>query len=214
MPRYTRFVAPTLRFERELLRQGFERIAGVDEVGRGSLAGPVVAASVILPIRSRSRMRRLAGLDDSKVLTGAQREMLYTSIAEIALAIGIGWASHHVVDRDGIAAANRRALLRAVSNCPRLPDALLLDHFALPQCPLPQLPLTHGDSLSLSIAAASVVAKVIRDRWMTRCDRIFPGYGFSGHKGYGTPGHRDALRRLGPCKLHRRSFQPMAGGLL
>jgi ribonuclease HII len=206
-------VAPTLRYERQLLRQGYARPAGVDEVGRGSLAGPVVAAAVILPVRSRSRVATLDGLDDSKRLSPDERVRLYGRILLVAESIGIGWASHHVIDRDGIAAANRRALLRAVSNCGGCPDALLLDHFALPESHLPQLPLTHGDSLSLSIAAASVVAKVVRDRWMARCDRFFPGYGFAGHKGYGTASHRDALARLGPCSLHRRSFQPVAACL-
>ncbi len=203
-------MAPTLRYERQLLRRGYERAAGVDEVGRGSLAGPVVAASVILPVRSPSRLRSLAELDDSKSLTAVQRESLFPRIVQAAESIGIGWASHYVIDRDGIAAANRRALLRAVSNCPGRPDVLLLDHFALPESDLPQMPLTHGDSLSLSIAAASVVAKVVRDRWMTRWDRYFPGYGFAAHKGYGTASHRDALIRMGPCRLHRRSFRPVA----
>jgi ribonuclease HII len=203
-------VAPTLRFERQLLRQGHGRIAGVDEVGRGSLAGPVVAAAVILPLTSASRMRRLRGLDDSKVLTPEVRQRFFEHILSVAEGVGIGWASHHVIDRDGIAAANRRALVRAVSNCPGGADVLLLDHFSLPESSLPQLPLTNGDSLSVSIAAASVVAKVVRDRWMSRCDRHFPGYDFALHKGYGTARHRDALQRLGPCPLHRLSFEPVA----
>lgn len=203
-------MAPTLRYERELLRQGHVRIAGVDEVGRGSLAGPVVAAAVVLPLKSRARVRLLAGLQDSKALSPRAREALYTRVLEVADAVGIGWASHHVIDRDGIASANRRAFLRAVAHCRITPDVLLLDHFALPESALPQMPLTHGDSLSLSIAAASVVAKVVRDRWIARYDRWFPGYDFAGHKGYGTEGHRDALRRLGPCPLHRRTFEPVA----
>lgn len=199
-------MGPTLRYERQLLREGYACIAGLDEVGRGSLAGPVVAASVVLPVRSRSRMRALAGLDDSKVLAPVTRDNLYRVILAVADAIGIGWASHHVIDRDGIAAANRRALLRAVNNCTRSPDVLLIDYFALPESALPQVPLTRGDSLSLSIAAASVVAKVVRDHWMSRWDRTFPGYGFARHKGYATAGHRDALTQLGPCLLHRRTF--------
>lgn len=203
-------MAPTLRYERQLLRQGHARIAGVDEVGRGSLAGPVVAAAVILPVASPWRIRRLRGLDDSKVLTPQLREALCEHILSVADAVGIGWASHHVIDRDGIAAANRRALIRAASNCPGGADILLIDHFGLPESPLPQLPITRGDTLSLSIAAASVVAKVVRDRWMARWDRHYPGYDFALHKGYGTARHRDALQRLGPCPLHRRTFEPVA----
>jgi ribonuclease HII len=174
------------------------------------LAGPVLAACVILPVMSRARMRGLVGVEDSKTLSAPARERLFERILYAADAVGIGWASHHVIDRHGIAAANRRALLRATLNCRVKPDALLLDHFAVPESQLPQLPLTHGDSLSISIAAASIVAKVVRDRWMSRCDRRFPGYGFARHKGYGTAGHRDALARLGPCPLHRRTFEPVA----
>ena len=210
LPRYTHFVEPTLRYERQLFRQGYARIGGVDEVGRGSLAGPVVAACVILPIGSRGRMRHLVGLRDSKALTPQTREELFWRVLGVAVSVGIGWASHHVIDREGIAVANRRALLRAASNCRVQPDVLLLDHFALPECRLPQMPVTHGDSLSVSIAAASIVAKVLRDRWMSRCDQMFPEYEFSRHKGYGTARHRQALERLGPSPLHRRSFEPVA----
>jgi ribonuclease HII len=203
-------VAPTLRYERQLLREGYGRIAGVDEVGRGSLAGPVVAASVILPVRSRAQMSGLRGLLDSKQLTAEGRQHFFTLVLSVAESIGIGWASHHVVDREGIAVANRRALLRAVTRMRVQPDVLLLDHFALPESPLPQHPITRGDSLSMSIAAASIVAKVVRDRWMTRCEDRFPGYGFCRNKGYGTAAHRTALLTLGPCPLHRRSFEPVA----
>jgi ribonuclease HII len=155
-------------------------------------------------------MSRVAGLLDSKALTAADRERWYERVLVTADAVGIGWASHHVIDRLGIAAANRRALLRAAANCRIDPDILLLDYFSLPESPLPQFPVTHGDSLSLSIAAASVIAKVLRDRWMSRWDQRFPGYEFGRHKGYGTALHREALRRLGPCPLHRRSFEPVA----
>lgn len=203
-------MAPTLRYERQLLREGYGRIAGVDEVGRGSLAGPVVAASVILPVQSRAQMSRLRGIRDSKQMTAEGRQHFFTLVLSVAQSIGIGWASHHVVDREGIAVANRRALLRAVTGLRVQPDVLLLDHFALPECPLPQRPLTRGDSLSMSIAAASIVAKVVRDRWMTRCEDRFPGYGFCRNKGYGTSAHRMALLALGPCPLHRRSFEPVA----
>ncbi|MGH2444231.1 MAG: ribonuclease HII [Chloroflexota bacterium] len=199
---------PDLGLERSLLKQGHVRIAGVDEVGRGSWAGPVVAAAVILPLDRRGLVRKLDGLRDSKEMTARQREKLSLTVFGIAR-IGIGWASHHVVDREGLAFANRAALLRAVANLPEVPDALLLDHFRLPGSTLPQVAISHGDSLSLSIAAASVVAKVLRDRWMTRCGARFPEYGFEQHKGYGTRQHRTALTDLGPCPLHRRSFMPV-----
>ena len=202
-------IDPTLEAELALLAEGYRLIAGVDEVGRGSWAGPVVAAAVILPIADPRTSRALAGVRDSKQLTPRRREQLFSTILNVGEGVGVGWASHHVVDSIGIAAANRRAMLRAVRNLPITPDVLLLDYFRLPESSLPQVSLTCGDSRSLSIAAASVVAKVVRDRWMTRCDSRFPGYGFASHKGYGTPVHRSALAEHGPCALHRRSFGPV-----
>lgn len=216
MPRYTAFMAlsrtsaPTLELEGRLLASGHRRIAGVDEVGRGSLAGPVVAAAVVLPLTCEFSLSPLADLRDSKILTARMREELFRSILSVATAIGLGWASHHVIDRDGIASANRRALLRAVRALRPEPDALLLDYFRLPESHIPQLAVSHGDALSMSIAAASVVAKVVRDRWMVKCDGRFAGYGFAHHKGYATSAHRQALREIGPCRLHRKSFLPVA----
>lgn len=194
-----------------LFAEGHTAVAGVDEVGRGSWAGPVVAAAVVLP-SDVEILRLLAGLRDSKQLAPPLRLELAGRVCQCALSVGLGWASHHAIDRDGIAAANRRAMVRAVANLKTAPTALLIDHFRLPESPLPQVCITRGDSLSLSIAAASVVAKVLRDRWMSGCDPRFPGYGFARHKGYGTPEHRRALQELGPCPLHRRSFAPV--GLL
>src|SRR5207248_2561058 len=156
--------------ELSLLRRGYRRIAGVDEVGRGSWAGPVVAAAVILPVEAPDRLHALRGLRDSKQLTARRRKELLDAILATCLAVGIGWCTHHVIDRTGIGPANRRAMQRAVSFLGARPDALLLDYFTLPDCPLPQTALVDGDARSLSIAAASVVAKVIRDRWMERWD--------------------------------------------
>lgn len=196
-------------FERSLIREGHTRIAGVDEVGRGSLAGPVVAAAVVLPLHSRYRLRKLADVRDSKQLTPEQRSTLFHVIMSTAMDVGIGWATHHFIDAHGIGPANGRALHRAVLALRSPPHALLLDHFGLPECALPQLAITRGDAQCLSIAAASIIAKVFRDRWMSHCDARFPGYGFAQHKGYGTASHRAALRELGPCPLHRRSFSPV-----
>ncbi len=213
-PGYTRLMslsrstsAPGLRLERRLLRQGYTRIAGLDEVGRGSWAGPVVAAAVVLPLNNRRAIARLSGVRDSKQLTAEQRATLAHTIAEVALSIGIGSASHHVVDRDGLSFANRRALLRAAANLPIAPDALLIDFFKLPESDLPQVCLPKGDSYSLSIAAASIIAKTVRDRWMSKWEARYPGYGFASHKGYGTRAHRAAIARLGLSQMHRTSYR-------
>lgn len=201
---------PSLDHERAALRIGHAFIAGVDEVGRGSWAGPVVAAAVILPLRKRGLTKTLAMVGDSKKLSPEQRGEAYRAIFAAGSLVSVGWASHHVVDRSGLAFANRRAMCRAIAGLQIVPHIVLLDHFALPECDLPQVCITHGDAQCLSIAAASVVAKVFRDTWMNRFDRRYPGYGFSQHKGYGTAGHRAALETLGISPLHRRSFGPVA----
>lgn len=211
MPDSTAVDAPSTQFERRLLRQGYARPAGVDEVGRGSLAGPVVAAAVILPLHDSRLQRRLRGVRDSKLLTAERRQELCETILDCALAIGIGWVSHRMVDRAGIASANRQAMLRAVAGLPLQPDALLIDYVSLPECGLPQLSITGGDRLSLSVAAASIVAKVHRDLWMLRCCDRFPQFEFGRHKGYGTQSHRDALAAHGPSRIHRLSFAPVGG---
>lgn len=190
---------------------GYYRVAGVDEVGRGSLAGPVVAAAVILP-RNDASLSCLAAVRESKQLAADRRAELRETIFEVAVAVGLGWSTHQAVDRLGIAVANRRAMLRAVARLSLQPDALVLDYFCLPECSLPQVCLPRGDALSLSVACASIVAKVFRDRWMTRCDQRFPGYGFAQHKGYGTAMHREAIQARGPCPVHRRSFRPVTEG--
>jgi ribonuclease HII len=201
---------PGLTFERRLLRQGHRHIAGLDEVGRGAWAGPVVAAAVILPLADPALRARLKGVDDSKALTPRQRERLAEVIGQVALAVGVGGAGSTEVDRHGLLAATRAAMQRALAMLDPQPDALLIDAVDLsPVVAMPQLSPVYGDSRSLSIAAASIVAKVARDRWMAGLDERNPGYGFAQHKGYGTPEHCAALERLGVCEAHRLSYAPI-----
>lgn len=188
---------------------GRRSIAGIDEVGRGSWAGPVVAAAVILP-SGGTTLAQLHGVRDSKHLSPRDRERLLQQILDVSVAIGIGWSSHHVIDRIGIAAANRNGMMRAVATLPVAADALLIDAVHLPGLALPQICMPKGEAYSLSVAAASIVAKVVRDRWMTRCAGLFPEYGFDSNKGYGTRYHREAVLRYGACPIHRRTFHPMA----
>lgn len=191
----------TLHFEELAASRGHIRIAGVDEAGRGPLAGPVVAAAVILP-----ESFDLPGLDDSKKLSPLARNRLFPLIRSQALAVGVGIVSASEVDRINILQATLQAMALAVERL-RLPaDYLLVDGiFAVP-LPLPQLSLKRGDSRSLSISAASVIAKVVRDRMMAGYERIYPGYGFARHKGYGSAAHMEAIARLGPSPLHRKTF--------
>lgn len=191
-----------LRLERRAWARGFRLVAGVDEAGRGPLAGPVVAAAVILAPEAR-----IPGLDDSKRLTPAQREALAPRIRAAALAWGVAAVGVDYIDRHRIAAATWEAMRRAVARLAPAPDLLLVDGFAIPGLSLPQEGVVGGDRLSASIAAASVLAKVARDRVMAALGRRYPGYGFEVHKGYPTAAHREALRRLGPSPVHRRSFR-------
>src|ERR1019366_2661197 len=193
-------------FERELRARGFRAIAGVDEVGRGALFGPVVAAAVILPERLGSLAR--AGLKDSKQLTREQREKLDLRIRKCALAVSVAEVDAETIDHVNIYQATRIAMLAAVHGLTLAPDHLLIDAMRLDH-PCAQTRLFYGDALSLSIAAASVVAKVHRDRLMRELDVVHPGYGLAAHKGYGTPQHRRSLVALGPCPLHRRTFAPV-----
>ncbi|GBD07827.1 Ribonuclease HII [Candidatus Thermoflexus japonica] len=204
----SRLPRPTLAEEMALWRQGYQNVAGLDEAGRGAWAGPVVAAAVILPPDPRGLRRRLAGVRDSKTLTPEQREALFPEILQAARAVGIGMASPEEIDALGIVPATRLAMLRALEALPIPPEALIVDALTLP-VPLPQRVLFQADARCLSAAAASIVAKVARDRWMVEMDRIYPGYGFARHKGYGTPAHRRALQAHGPSPIHRRSFAPV-----
>ena len=198
---------PTFVEEEMLAAQGFRRVAGIDEAGRGPLAGPVVAAAVILPHGFDAPW--LGMVRDSKQLSGATRDLLYGHICEAALSVGVGLCDSMTIDRRGIVAATRLAMKQAVHQLRPSAESLLIDYVSLPEVRLPQKAITHGDGLCLSIACASIVAKVTRDRMMVELDGVYPGYGFRKHKGYGTPEHFGRLRKLGPCPIHRRSFQPV-----
>ena len=204
-------MAPTWDEELALWARGLVPVAGVDEVGRGCWAGPVVAAAVILPVERLCRdPLALPGIDDSKQLTASRRRQLAQRIVEVAEGVGIGVVSPVLVDALGIVRATRLAMRQAIGRLPIAPRALLLDALVLPELAIPQRALVHGDARAVSIAAASIVAKVYRDRLMTAWAAIYPQYGFEQHKGYGTSRHRLALLRWGPCPLHRRSFAPVA----
>jgi ribonuclease HII len=193
-----------MRNERELRLAGFVRVAGIDEVGRGSLAGPVVAAAVILPER-----HRIKGIRDSKVLPRTRREALYELILDRAEGVGVGCVEVEVIDRINILQATKLAMRQALGRLADPPDHLLIDALRLRDVDLPQRPIIDGDAISASIAAASIVAKVTRDRICDEIDRRYPAYGFARHKGYGTRRHVDALLTEGPCEWHRRSFAPL-----
>jgi ribonuclease HII len=201
--------------EKRLLRRGAQRIAGIDEAGRGPLAGPVVAAAVIFPERYvlEGLPDELSGIDDSKQLVPSERQRLFSALAgdpEILQAYSV--ISAQTIDRINILRATWRAMLEALQALAVKPDHVLVDGRPAPGLPLPQTAVVKGDSLSHTIAAASIVAKVRRDRLMIELDRQHPGYGFARHKGYGTREHLDALARLGPCGIHRRSFAPLRPG--
>lgn len=186
-------------YERMYEEQGL--VCGVDEAGRGPLAGPVAAAAVILP-----KDCRILYLNDSKKLSAARREALYEEICQKAVAYGIGLASAEEIDELNILQATYLAMKRALDQLSQTPAVLLNDAVTIPGVTIPQVPIVKGDAKSLSIAAASVLAKVTRDQIMTACDPIFPEYGFARHKGYGTAAHIEALRTFGPCSMHRRTF--------
>ncbi|CAH2031582.1 ribonuclease HII [Trichlorobacter ammonificans] len=189
-------------FEQRTGALGYLRIAGVDEAGRGPLAGPVVAAAVILPPDCS-----VVGLNDSKKLTERQRERLFDEITGAALAVGVGSAPPALIDRINILQATRQAMLQAVTALLPAPDYLLIDGITTIPSPLPQQTIKQGDSRSASIAAASIIAKVTRDRLMLAYDQQWPQYGFARHKGYGCAAHLAAIRSHGPCPIHRTSFR-------
>ncbi|MFQ5329750.1 MAG: ribonuclease HII [Thermodesulfobacteriota bacterium] len=191
------------RYEEEGLREGYRLIAGVDEVGRGPLAGPVVAAAVLFT----SPPPDILGIKDSKALRPAQRETLLLSINMEALSIGLGLVWPSAIDEINIHHASLLAMERAVALLNPAPHLLLIDGLYPISSPLPQKPIVRGDSQSLSIAAASIVAKTARDRMMDGYDSLYPGYGFKRNKGYGTKSHREALGRLGSTAIHRKSFR-------
>lgn len=198
------FDGPTEEFEGAARLCGYRRIAGVDEAGRGPLAGPVVAAAVVLPVRCR-----LSRVDDSKQLSEGQRERLYAAILKQAVGMGIGSADVGEIDRLNILEATRLAMRRAIDQLTPPADYLLIDAVTLPGIRISVRPIIKGDSLSLSIAAASIIAKVRRDRLMAKYHEMFPEYDFLSHKGYCTTGHLQQLARHGPCPIHRRTFMPV-----
>lgn len=193
-----------VEFETQARANGFQRVAGVDEAGRGPLAGPIVAAAVVLA-------EPVEGLDDSKRLSPGERERLFAVLHRGGHSIGVGVVDVETITATGIQAANYAAMLQAAAKLDPSPDFLLVDGFGIPGCSFPHQAIVKGDRRSLSIAAASVVAKVVRDRIMTTLDRLYPGYGFARHKGYATAEHLAALRRYGPCPVHRTTFAPIAG---
>ncbi len=196
---------PDLAYERALWAGGYRAIAGVDEAGRGALAGPVAVAAVILPVECDAAC--LPGVRDSKQMSAVQRACWAERIEAVAVGWAVGYASAAEIDRWGIVPAIHQALRRALAALWPQPDFLLLDYLRLPDEPWPQAALVRGDQRALSIAAASVLAKTHRDALMAGLETRYPGYGFGQHKGYGTRGHRQALRRLGPSAVHRRSFR-------
>ena len=198
---------PSYQEEIELQSEGYSLIAGVDEVGRGTLAGPVLAGAVILPANPVGEWTKY--IRDSKQLSPKQREYAMSHILKFALGLGTGISTSKEIDDLGIAEATRLAMARAIDQMQITPDFLLLDAFPLPKVNIPQKPIVKGDSKCLSIAAASVIAKVARDKMMTDYDLIYPGYGFAKHKGYGTLEHKYKLQVMGPCAIHRFSFSPI-----
>jgi ribonuclease HII len=209
--------APTLIEEMALLSQGYSFIAGVDEAGRGSLAGPVVAAAVILPLGDVSPfhldpdecLECFAGVRDSKQLTAKERERLFEIVMQQARAVGVGIGSVEMIDERNILQATKYAMRDAIARLSIPPQTLLLDAIHLPDIELLQRSIIKGDALCLSIAAASIIAKVTRDRIMVQMHELFPAYGFAQHKGYGTEEHLAALREHGATPHHRRSFAPV-----
>ncbi len=189
-------------FEKKAIEKGFSRIAGIDEAGRGPLAGPVVSAAVILPTSLQ-----VSGISDSKKLTPKKRVYLYEKIYDHAVSIGVGIVDPIEIDRINILKASLLAMAMSAENLVPQPDCLLIDGTFLISSNLPQEPIPRGDTLSISIAAASIIAKVTRDRLMERYHLDYPQFGFSRHKGYPTKAHKEAIRKFGCCPIHRRSFK-------
>ncbi len=199
--------APTYDEEAALLEDGYTVIAGVDEAGRGSLAGPVVAGAAVMPVHPDGDW--ITGIRDSKRLTPRQREAALQQMRDVSIAMATGTASSAEIDAIGIIGATRTAMARAIDALPIRPDFLLLDAILLPDVDITQHSIIKGDAKCLSIAAASIVAKVSRDALMRDADAAYPGYGFAQHKGYATRQHLDALEAIGPCSIHRRTFAPV-----
>lgn len=200
---------PDLRVEYQFRDEGCAVIAGLDEAGRGAWAGPVAAGAVILPLERFDLIAALDGVRDSKLCTARQRTRLDGVIRDVAAGVGVGMADPSEIDAMGIAPATRLAMRRALEALPVKPDGLLIDYVRLREAALPQKSFPKGEQISLSIAAASIIAKVARDRRMVEVDQEYPDYGFARHKGYGTARHQQAIDELGPCPIHRLSFAPL-----
>ncbi|MHB1318790.1 MAG: ribonuclease HII [Anaerolineae bacterium] len=201
---------PTLAYERKLWSEGYRVVVGIDEAGRGAWAGPVVAAAVVFEPAISSEPTPLAPIRDSKLLSPRQRDRCYDLVLDTAAFWGVGSVASQEIDRIGILNATRIAMALAVTALSHPGDYLLIDAVRLPALDIPQLPIIKGDLLSFSIAAASILAKVTRDRAMRELDRSLPGYGLARHKGYGTAFHQAALADLGPSVIHRHSYAPIA----
>ncbi len=213
MSRHAMKTDTDLRYEFDLRAKGFALIAGLDEAGRGAWAGPVSAGAVILPLDRADLMQMMDGVTDSKRLSPARREALFPVIIDMALVWSVGFASNAEIDEIGIVPATRLAMCRALDQLAIHPTALLTDSIHVPEVNLPCTPLVKGDQKSLSIAAASILAKVSRDHFMIDLDKTFPAYKFGQHKGYGTVLHQLALNTYGPCPMHRRTFAPVRRAL-
>jgi len=198
--------SPDLRYETALWSAGTRIVAGIDEAGRGAMAGPVAAAALVLPIQA-DLCRVMHGVRDSKEMTPRERQYWAGQLRNLAVEFGVGFGTHQEIDELGIVAATHLAIQRALSLLSCAPQHLLIDYLEMPEVPVPQTSLVKGDARSLSIASASVMAKTARDELMIQMDLQYPGYGFGQHKGYGTALHRQALARLGLSPIHRRSFK-------
>lgn len=199
-----------ITFENILLKKGFKYIAGVDEVGRGSLAGPIVASAIILDPKKIGYLKDK--VKDSKQLTPRVREALYSEIMTSALSVSLSFVPHHTIDKKGLSYANKKALRDASLGLHIKPDYVLCDAFVIHELPVPTLGLIKGDNVSISVAAASIVAKVTRDKMMERFGLMYPGYSFESNKGYSCKAHWSALNEHGPCPIHRLSYKGVAAG--
>ncbi|HEX3244474.1 MAG TPA: ribonuclease HII [Chloroflexota bacterium] len=204
LPRY-----PSTVMERGLTREGYRFVAGVDEAGRGSWAGPLVAGAVVLVPDLVRKPAWCQGVCDSKMIPAEERERLEVAIRRSAAAIGVGIVSPEVIDLIGLTAAGHLAFHRALRAMHRAPDYVLVDAFRIPGLPVPQRAIIKGDQLCVSISAASIIAKTYRDRLMRALDPVYPAYGLAQHKGYGTPEHRQGLVSAGASRIHRHSWQPV-----
>jgi ribonuclease HII len=191
-----------LLYEEKAYGEGYRLVGGVDEAGRGPIAGPLVASAVILP-----KGVEILGIDDSKRLSPSRRKALYEEITKVAISWGVGIVDHEYIDKTSILKATQKAILLALKALDPSPDFILVDGTFIVDCPIPQISIKKGDSISQSIAAASIISKVTRDRLMEKYDLEYPQYGFARHKGYPTPSHYEAILRYGLCEIHRRSFK-------